>query len=223
MVCIDVGAYVGDTVAFLRQEAIFPILCIEGNEQFYKLLEHNMTIFPEVELVKAYLHSQMNFPLETSRDLTTACPPSLDSMSLTDVLQRYPRYAQAKMLKIDTDGHDGIILRGAEEFLSMVKPILFFEYDPDLLARHGDDGLALLSMLRTRGYTMALFYENIGTYMLSTELENTRLLKELHQWFSGYGGHRYYDLCLFHHDDADLGERIRLKEIVYFQNTQRPK
>jgi FkbM family methyltransferase len=215
---IDVGAYVGDTVALIRQEETFPILCIEGNERFYRILEKNMMGYPKVELTKVFLGNPANVSLDhQSIDTPT---PSLHSISLMEVLKAHPQYARSKMLKVDTDGHDGQILRGALEFLSSETPIIFFEYDPDLLAQHGDNGLSLLRILREHGYKMALFYENIGTYMLSTTLDNTRLLEELHQWFSGYGGHRYYDICLFHDADTDLCETIRCAEIEFFQNIQ---
>jgi FkbM family methyltransferase len=185
---IDVGAYVGDTAASIRQEGIFPLLCIEGNERIYHILEKNMMEFPKVELVKAFLGNPANVCLE-HQSIDTATH-SQNSISLMEVLKAYPLYARSKMLKVDTDGHDGQILRGALEFLSNETPIIFFEYAPDLLEQHGDNGLSLLRILREHGYKMVLFYEHIGTYMLSTTLDNTQLLEELHQWFSGYGGYR---------------------------------
>lgn len=207
---IDVGAYVGDTVAILRQEAQFPILCIEGNKRFFRLLKKNMASVSDVECLDAFIN-RPDFRTKSDGSL-----PSPSGIGLAEVLQRYPKFARSKILKIDTDGYDGIILRNAAEFLSTVKPILFFEYDPDLLAQHGEDEDSLWAMLRTLGYKMALFYENIGNYILSTDLGNTRLLKELHQWLSGYGGHRYFDVCLFPNGDLDLGERIRQNELSYF-------
>ncbi|MBD2129906.1 hypothetical protein NDI39_22750 [Microcoleus sp. ZQ-A2] len=42
---IDIGANIGDSIALLRKEAVFPILCIEGDEQFLSALEKNATFF----------------------------------------------------------------------------------------------------------------------------------------------------------------------------------
>jgi hypothetical protein len=208
---IDVGAFVGDSVAFLRRKSQFPVLCIEGNQRFFCQLEKNMSRFADVDCVNAYLNIRDPRGKSPERNLPGK------NVSLVDILRQYPRYSQSKMLKVDTDGYDGLILRGASEYLSRVKPILFFEYDPDLLGRHGEDGDSLWAMLRLSGYKMALFYENIGTYILSADLENTRLLEELHQWLSGYGGHRYFDVCLFPGCDLDLGESIRLEEMAFFK------
>ncbi len=213
---IDIGAYVGDTIALLRQQAEIPILGIEGDENVYRILEKNMTGLRQVDVMKALLGNPAGLLLEKATPLSE--PQT--SMSLMQVLARFPQYAKAKMLKIDTDGHDGQILRGASEFLSAQHPILFFEYDPDLLTRNGDNGLDVLRMLRNKGYTAALFYESTGPYMLSVMLDNTALLEDLTQWYSGYSGYRYYDICVFHADDMDLCGTIRKAEFDYFQNIQ---
>lgn len=208
---IDVGAFIGDTVAMLRQQAQFPILCIEGNKKIFHLLEKNISLFSDVECVNTFLNRQS--PQAGSR----YWQPVESSIGLYDILKKYPRYARSKMVKVDTDGYDGIILRKASAFLSSVKPILFFEYDPDLLARQGESADSLWAMLNKIGYRLALFYEHTGTYILSANLDQTRLLEELHRWLSGYGGHRYFDVCLFAGEDLDLGETIRLGEMEYFR------
>jgi hypothetical protein len=48
------------------------------------------------------------------------------------VLLRKPILVNSKMLKIDTDGFDTLILKSAVDFLKRAKPIIFFEYDPFL-------------------------------------------------------------------------------------------
>jgi hypothetical protein len=39
---IDIGANIGDTVAILRQNDEFPILCIEGDKRFFEILAKNI-------------------------------------------------------------------------------------------------------------------------------------------------------------------------------------
>jgi FkbM family methyltransferase len=39
---IDIGANVGDSVAIVREQSDYPILCIEGNETYFQILEENL-------------------------------------------------------------------------------------------------------------------------------------------------------------------------------------
>ena len=52
---IDIGANIGDSVAIIRTEVNFPILCIEGNQYFFKILEKNAIFFPDVYLENTYV------------------------------------------------------------------------------------------------------------------------------------------------------------------------
>jgi hypothetical protein len=55
--------------------------------------------------------------------------------------------------------------------------------------------------------------------MLSIELTNSYQVEDLHNYVSGRGGTRYYDICVFHSEDDDLFEKIRTSEIQFFKNT----
>ena len=121
------------------------------------------------------------------------------------------------MIKIDTDGFDSIILKGSLDFLVMARPVIFFEYDPFFLTKQGDDGISIFPILSSIGYSKMLIYDNFGDYILSTELTNSVIIEEIHNYFSGRGGNRYCDICVFHSDDNDLFEKIRISEILFFK------
>ncbi len=55
---------------------------------------------------------------------------------LESIVMEYPQFIHTKMVKIDTDGYDLIILRGGLKYLETSKPVLFFEYDPYFLQQH---------------------------------------------------------------------------------------
>ncbi len=219
---IDVGANVGDTVAFLRAEAHFPILCVEGDEQFFSILQKNLQQFADVQAVQAYVGvTTETAPLEIKHNATTAqlVPSSsttdLQMRTLTDILAQYPAFAQAKILKIDTDGYDGQVLRGARAYLEAVQPVVFFEYMPDELAAFGDDGLSLFPVLHAAGYRDALIYDNAGDLMLSLRVDDALRWQELHIYFSGRRGLRYMDLAVFVEQDRDLFENVRAAELEF--------
>ncbi|MBD2017953.1 FkbM family methyltransferase [Microcoleus sp. FACHB-53] len=223
---IDVGANIGDSIALLRKEAEFPILCIEGDEQFLSVLEKNATFFSEVHIVQAYLGESSNSIRGTAIKQGGTAHLSenmvgeniIEVKKLSDVLKDYPSFCQSKMIKVDTDGFDCKILRGAADFLKSAKPIIFFEYDPFFLAEQGDNGTSIFDDLSNYGYKNLLIYDNFGDLMLSANINNYRLLEELHLYFSGRLGHRYCDICVFHTEDSDLFEIAREREIQFFEN-----
>jgi FkbM family methyltransferase len=223
---IDIGANIGDSIAILRKEAEFPILCIEGDDQFLSVLKKNATLFSEIHIVKAYLGDSTNSIRGTTIKQGGTAHLSenkvgeniIEVKKLSDVLKDYPSFWQSKMIKVDTDGFDGKILRGAADFLKSAKPIVFFEYDPFFLAEQGDDGISIFQDLNSYGYKKLLIYDNFGDLMLSTTIDNYRLIEELHLYFSGRLGHRYCDICVFHTEDSDVFEIAREREIQFFEN-----
>jgi hypothetical protein len=142
---------------------------------------------------------------------------AIRTRSFEQILAEHPDFEGSRLLKIDTDGMDIAILREAYNWVSRQKPVIFFEYDPDLQRVHHADGPGMLRALRDVGYSRVLVYENIGDYILSTELSNERLLSELHEFFSGRQSRRYCDLCVFHGDDDELAESIIQSELEFFR------
>lgn len=225
---IDVGANIGDSIAILRKEVEFPILCIEGDEQFLSVLEKNTALFSDVYIAKNYLGEANKIirgdilkeggtaHLQEREDY--GGEPIIEVKKLSEVLKEYPLFSNSKMIKIDTDGLDCKILRGAIDFLKSEKPVIFFEYDPFLLAEQGDDGISIFKYFIDSGYKKLLVYDNFGDLMLSTDVDNDRLLQEIHLYFSGRWGHRYCDICAFHAEDSDLFEIARQHEIQFFEN-----
>jgi FkbM family methyltransferase len=222
---VDVGANVGDTVALLREMAHFPILCIEGNERFFRLLQANAAHLPDVDLECAFVGdvtgevgATIAEQSGTSRLVQNRVSgATIQTKTLADIVRAYPRFSSFKMCKLDTDGFDCRILNSELELWDRLKPVILFEYDPHYFVQHGDDGLATLDHLRQIGYRTALVYENTGEYLLSVELEQLSLLQDLDQFYLGRGGKRYCDICVFHLEDADLAQMVRLTEIKFFR------
>lgn len=218
LLLIDIGANVGDTVAFCRSEADFPIVCIEGSDFYFPLLEKNLRQFEKVWAYQIYLGERDQeiaaLPENsrgTGRLVKSAAQgsPKMRLRSLDAFLDENPRFAGARMLKVDTDGYDLMILRGAVKYLSRTKPVLFFEYDRVFLKEAGDDGLNTLWQLASLGYQTALFYDNLGRFMVSTTLDDRRLITQLHDYIEGRKSpFPYYDICLVHREDNEFATRL---------------
>ncbi len=221
---IDIGANVGDTIAFLRTGADFPILAIEGEDRFYSILQENIKQFPDVEPLKAYvgessekMEKRFAQALGSAHLVDETGDTGISTQPLPELLETRPRFRGARMLKIDTDGFDNNILRGAMDWLSQTKPVLFFEYDPFFLEKQGDDGLSIFSALAGAGYGDVMAYHSNGDYMFTADIGNRELLVDLHFYFSGRGGNDYCDLCVFPARDKDLFNRVRASELEFFK------
>ncbi len=226
MTFVDIGANIGDTVAILRNPAHFPILCIEGDEHFFNILKMNVTHLQDVEIENIFVGNFTGLftgNIERMKGTARLVQNSSEShkfnmQTLTDILKRHPRFFNSKMIKADTDGFDCLILKSESELLSRIKPVLFFEYDPYLFGLYNDDGYKIFESLQSIGYQFALFYENNGDYLLGTDIGNTALIEDIHQFYSDRMGKRYCDVCVFHKEDSDLWEKVRLSEIQFFRN-----
>lgn len=225
---IDIGANVGDSVALLRTEATFPILCIEGDDYFFSILKINASRFSDIYLSKNYVGESTAIVNAVSIELGgTAHLSSIETVgetinikTISSVLDDNPLFRDAKMLKIDTDGFDNKIMRGSIDFLNIAKPIVFFEYDPFFLSQQNDDGLSIFSTLSSIGYNKALIYDNNGELLLSASLDNHTLLEDITHYYTGRKGLQYCDICVFHKDDIGLFEKIRKLEMLFFEQSR---
>ena len=225
---IDIGANVGDTAAIIHQYAQLPILCIEGEPKFVELLAANVASkLPKPVIEPSFVGTGGNALVAVVHNGTARLAHSTSSGGNTirtkgfdQILEEHHAFQNSRLLKIDTDGMDIAILNSALDWISRQKPVLFFEYDPDLQRAHDDDGLELLGRLEDAGYHRVLIYENVGDYMFSAELGNERLFSELHEFFSGRQSKRYCDLCVFNREDEDIAEAIRLSELDFFRTAR---
>jgi len=211
---IDVGANVGDTVAIVKSVSDVPVLCIEGDEQCFRLLETNTKQFRGISIHKLFLGEKtesIRAGFEKQGWNTTIIPSRNDSptmlslKSLDDFLPTLGDLHSYRVLKIDTEGFDCRIIRGGLNYVRQVRPVIAFEYNRDNMRRIGENGIETLSTLRDIGYDVILFYDGQGRLILSTTLSNAPLINDLHEYANGKNGAIYhYDLCVFHHDDEDI-------------------
>ncbi len=221
LILIDVGANIGDTVALVRSSVDCPIICIEGDTKYYSLLEKNMVEFEDIRLYQTFL-GEMNSEVRAhgkNQDGTTRIVPSDNRVlriASLDTLYHDQKFTSAKVIKIDTDGYDLKIIKGAKNYINEVKPIIFFEYDRLLFEEVGDDGISTLNMLEEFGYVLIFFYDNFGRYILSTKLSDHDLVLELHDYIKEHkGAFPYYDVCLFPSSDQDIAEKFKKNEMIF--------
>lgn len=79
-------------------------------------------------------------------DLTQAQALTIDQMSL--------QYGSPTHIKIDVEGHEAAVLRGARETLRRVAPVLFLELHNQIVAADGGDPRSTLDELADLGYSL---------------------------------------------------------------------
>jgi FkbM family methyltransferase len=215
---VDIGANVGDTIAIIKSAIDIPVIGIEGDPVTFKFLETNTKQFHDVTILKEFLGEKrqtLQVEMEKSGWNTTLIPTNdkgqeLSLKTLDEVLEENKlANPDIKILKVDTEGFDTIIIRGTTGLLQKNAPVLFFEYNKTNMDAIGEDGLGTLLSLEKYGYLSAIFFDNYGRYMLSTPLNQHELIRQLHHYSDDNDSRvGYYDICLFHENDSDIAKKF---------------
>ena len=222
---IDIGANIGDTVAFIKNYSDVPILCIDGDEKYMKVLKENTEPFKNVFSCKTLVGAEtkeVNLKLTSGKGTAylEEGGEAVSMRSLENILLDYPDFKSSKIIKSDTDGFDTIILRSCSDYLKSNKPILFFEFDPHLIKKNNDDAFDFIKFLEICGYRYFIFYTNIGDYLASCTSDQKDLLAELIHYFSGRKLDIFADVCAFTESDKHLFESIVEQEIRHFRRVR---
>jgi FkbM family methyltransferase len=226
---VDVGANIGDSAAALLALPETRVLAIEGNERFFQLLTANSAQWADRLTPVHCLLGERSEVLAAAIDArrgTGRLRPSQDTVvlrTLADVVDEHPAFRNARLVKIDTDGFDIAILRGARPWLAAARPVLFFEYDPHFWRPITPDGARLFCELADVGYGPLLAYDNFGWLVWSGSVHDERRLEELDAWLSGRESSVYVDLCAFPTTDAALFEDFRASEVRHFTDASTAK
>lgn len=222
---IDIGANIGDTVAFIKNYADVPILCIDGDKNYYKILKQNIAQYPNVSAYLALVGSETTeVNVELIKERGTAylieSKEKQNISSLQDILEKNPEFKSSRFLKIDTDGFDTIILKGSRNYLTENKPILFFEFDPYLIKKNNDDPFTTIPYLISCGYRYFIFYISNGDFLLSCTAEDETTIDQMVHYFSGRNIELYADVCAFVENDKHIFKNFCQQELAFFRNVR---
>lgn len=215
---INIGANVGDTAVLIKDNMNISILAIEPEAKYFNLLKKNTAGLKNISCKKIYLgdkerHTNMQLEVKDGTAFlvkTQSNKKKIHIRRLDNVLTETKNFSDAKMLIIDTDGYDYLILKGARKYLRDTKPVLFFEYDPKALNKYGDNyGLELIKYLTNLGYKNALFYDNFGKYLLSIDMTKNDVITDLHNYVLDNRKIYFYDVCAFHKSDSALYKKVK--------------
>jgi FkbM family methyltransferase len=213
---IDIGANIGDSVAIAHSYSDHPVLCLEGEPRFFQLLKENTRNLPAVEIEQTFIGApgdhvgSIDVRSGNAQVLLGPTPGQSTICTLTEALARHPRFASAKLLKIDAEGFDCRIIAAEIKLLKANKPIVFFEYYPKCSELVGQKAFPVFTTLSSLGYSMVLIYRNAGSYLMSLTLDQLDALQDLHHFISNQGG--FCDVVAFHTEDLEIAINLRAAE-----------
>ena len=224
---VDIGANIGDTTAILKNATDVPVVCIEGDPYCFGFLEQNIKQFSNTKAFKQFLGDKdetISAIVEKSEWNTTIIPGAeskgnnISLVTLDSFSKVFFPENEYKLLKIDTEGFDVKILRGASDFINRNHPAIYFEYNKHNMNAISEKGIDTLFALKDKGYNSILFYEDSSRFILSDRLSNTNTILQLDNWISGSTGVYYFDLILFHESDQELADQFIMKETEYLKS-----
>src|SRR5262249_9566047 len=210
---VDIGANVEDTACIIKTAEEVPILCIEGDEYLFGFLQKNIAQFQNVTARKHFLGEttkEISASFEKSGWNPTLKPDESSSRvvnltSLDDFIFSEQEWQTFKLVKIDTEGFDFSIIRGATNFLRKVHPVIHFEYNPENMDSIGEPAFDTLMLLSGLGYSHLAVHDHCGRFFCSTTPSEKNFIKELHDYADGvHPTIYYYDFTAFHASDSDL-------------------
>jgi len=223
---IDIGANVGDTAVLIQAATPVPILCIEGSDEYMTVLKKNIAPLKDVELEVAFVSNaslEKDIEIVSSKIGTSYIrEASADSgvkstkvttLTISQILDKHPRFKNTQLLKIDTDGYDCMIMRSEMEWLSKQKPTIFFEYAPGYFPGGKDAEFPIFKELNSIGYEYFLFYDGWGQLICTVDPQSAHLFEEMHSltkrtfWF---------DVTAFHRDQKAMFDNFRSEELNFY-------
>jgi spore maturation protein CgeB len=184
---IDVGANIGDTAILLARFAPgAKVLCIEGDLGFMSDLRSNTSQISGVTIAEAILSDRSG---QVAGEFVTVNGTahvalgegndSLQVRTLDDLLTAYPEFSHPDVLKIDTDGFEPAILRGAKSVLASSQPVVFYEWHPDFYHQAGENNTGHADLLMELGYEGFLIFTNRGELLLRVRRPTHDILESL--------------------------------------------
>ena len=215
---IDVGANIGDTAILLARFAPgAKVLCIEGDSRFMSDLQGNTAQISGVTIAEAILsdrNDQVSGEFVTEKGTAHVALGKgnnlLQLRTLDDLLTTYPEFSCPDVVKIDTDGFEPAILRGAKNVLASSKPVVFYEWHPECYNAAGENDISHADFLMELGYDGFIIFTNRGELLLHVRKPGHDILKSLARFSRArrYIDNWHFDVAAFPTERLNAWERL---------------
>ena len=168
---IDVGANIGDTVALIKSSNNnVTFLCVEGNPAYSLLLKKNYYKDNSVEIEEIFcsdISEIKNINLDAKSgtatiDLSSISDNQAEFLTLDEIIKKHSEFSNIDFIKVDTDGFDYKVLRGAINILKSQQPFVFFELDKSFLYKNSENIMSIFDLFENSKYENFILYDNYG-------------------------------------------------------------
>jgi FkbM family methyltransferase len=222
---IDVGANIGDSIAAFGVVAGDRVLAIEPNPRFSRFLLKNWPDSSIVTFTDCLCSSgpeDGDYVIDEHAGTASIRPgvngARMRRMPIDMLVQEFPEFGAANLLKIDTDGHDLEVLSGAEGFIRRARPVVLFECDVFGRADYTTAVQARLQAFRECGYENLIAYDHLGYLMGRHALHDWPAISRL-LLYQLIAPRRYFDLVLIPEPE---GTAFYAKEVEFFVQARVP-
>ena len=216
---IDIGANVGDTLIYMNSEnsADTHIMCVEGLDFYYSLLLENAKQFNNITCVKALIGNEnKSETFSVKRGQGSSLLEKSDTnnsvvqfKTLETILEENPVFKQSRLIKIDTDGFDTLIIRSSENVLRKYKPVIFFEFDNRLLEKHDGQYKQIFDLLSGIGYSDFAVFNYVGEYLFRFTADTfVHFLPLIFRLDINFPRVKYYDIVACSKEDIDIMDEL---------------
>ena len=223
---IDVGANIGDTILAAFGDNKDQFLAVEPNPVFFKYLGKNVAEVQGVRLSKAVcgaMDGQASFSVATAAgtarlEQSASNGTAMECQRLDTLVSGYSEFSRCNFLKIDTDGHDFEVLRGARKLIAASMPVILFECDIFKNSNYVEDVLDALRFFASVGYKNALVYDNGGCLFGYLDLSNVSSFSEA-LFYQMINGKFYFDVLVM----RDAGSFLAAEMEFFVKSTPAPE
>lgn len=179
---VDIGANIGDSALQILARVEARVLCVDGDPYWLPFLRRNTDAEPRITIEEALVVAEVGVatlaPVRqqgTTRFVTSTAEIGATQITANQLRERHPEFADARLIKSDIDGHDCRVVPLLAHAWQDASAVLFFEYDPGLTRRVGDDHPERVwDELEALGYVHAAAWTNFGAPVGSGSLAALR-------------------------------------------------
>ena len=164
MTAIDIGANVGYHT-FRMARGVGPggtVLALEPMSHARHRLERNLELndFANIRVLPIAVSdanvdaAEVSFVNSYRLDGRATTTTETVRVATLDSLVEEAGLSRVDFIKLDVDGYEGKVLRGATRVLDAWSPTIVFEISPGAMAAVGDDAMDLVADLQRRGYRL---------------------------------------------------------------------
>jgi len=209
---LDVGANVGDSALQILHATDARVMCVEGDPAYLDYLRLNVGDDSRVTIVEGLLAVDVDETAGTAvrSGGTTRFVhgvgdgEAMPTVTTTELRMAHPDFDDLRLVKSDTDGYDVSLVPAVAAAWKEARPVLFFEYDPELTRIAGHEPAQVWTDLESLGYRDVAVWDNggrpLGRVTTSEIQAKTAPLDVTGRPWSQ--ARTYWDVAVVHEEDA---------------------